>query len=339
MTNLPDYLRDIPSSGIAERALEGLGSSMPPHISIRGNEFTLIDATKNEIQVDTKYLDVNIADVSDVLCKQYFGKEYVDGDDNPPMCWSSNGVGPSSQAMQPQARTCAECKWNVKGSATSKLSGAAIKACRDEKYTAVFPIGENLPAEMLFRLKVTPGSFNNWTAYIERCISNRADISHLVTRLTFEPKKNGVLMFAPQSYINADSAALLKKARAAKATDVLVGRNDRPRTAALPAPENKPVLSPLPSVQEQGFLPTPGPLFSEAAETSLTAIAATEPQKRHRRTKAEMGAAKAQPDPNAQAPFRPQAANGPAFGMAPGTPIPDGLNQDLDSLFGPAPGK
>lgn len=373
MTNaLPDYLRDIPSAGIADRALEGIGSSQPPHISIRGNEFTLVDQGGEEIPVDTKYLDVNIVDISDVMCKMYRDTPWVDGANDPPTCWSANGIAPSKESQKPQARTCAECKWNERGSAVSKLTGALTKACRDEKYTAVFPIGPNLPGDMLFQLKITPGSFENWGAFINRNKSNGLAVEHIVTRLTFAPKKNGVLEFTPSAYIGPESAELLKRALASKATDVLVGRNDVPRTAALPAPEQERTIGKHPGLTapygaEQGsvspdpyqqvaqsvFTPNPAPGLSNPASAAgnlstnfspsanADAPAVADPPTRKRRTKAEMEAAKGQPDPNAAAPFRPQASppNGPAFGMAQPSPISQELNKTLDGLFGPAPGK
>ena len=45
---LPAHLQNRQSRAVNERAAAGIGSSMPPHISIQGNSFTLIDAAGNE---------------------------------------------------------------------------------------------------------------------------------------------------------------------------------------------------------------------------------------------------------------------------------------------------
>jgi len=67
---------------------------MPPHISIKNGRFALVDAGGNRFNanmVDQQlgfYIDVVVADANNNRSKIYFGREYVDGDDNPPLCWS-----------------------------------------------------------------------------------------------------------------------------------------------------------------------------------------------------------------------------------------------------------
>ena len=137
---------------------------MPPHISIQGNSFTLIDAAGNE-QNEGGVIEVCIADVSDVTCKRYYGdKKWTPDSKDPPVCWSSNGLGPSRDATTPQNSICATCPKNERGSAISAVSGAAIKACRDEKWLAL--ILPKYPT-MIFQLVLTPGSFKNWRDFLK----------------------------------------------------------------------------------------------------------------------------------------------------------------------------
>jgi len=104
---LPAYLQQRQSRAVNERAAAGIGSSMPPHISIQGNSFTLIDAAGNE-QNEGGVIEVCIADVSDVTCKRYYGdKKWTPDSKDPPVCWSSNGLGPSRDATTPQNSICA----------------------------------------------------------------------------------------------------------------------------------------------------------------------------------------------------------------------------------------
>lgn len=234
---LPAFLANRKSAGIGSKAVEGLGAPLPPHISIRGNRFTLIDGTGNEQPVMTLNLDVNIIDVSDVTCKMYFGDndgpiKWEAGANDPPACWSANGIAPSVEAMLPQSATCAACRWNERGSATG-MDDAPIKACRDEKWMAVTIVGYGLP----FQLRLTPGSFKNFRSYNEKFKGQAAvDISDIVTRITFEQGKNGVLVFDAVSYIDEPMMNAREQFLASKNTDILVGRNDRPRQAALMAP-------------------------------------------------------------------------------------------------------
>jgi hypothetical protein len=197
--NLPDYLQKTQLPRLSDRATEGMGSSMPPHVSIRGNDFTLVDQSGEEHTVETKHLDVAVIDLGDVMAKLYYGgKDWTPDSKDPPLCWSANGIAASKEAVEPQNAAggyqCNSCEWNRRGSAISKLSGASIKACRDEKWLAVLVDGYK---DMIFQLRITPGSFQNWKAYAEKFNKQPFDLRDVTTRLQFEKDKNGVLTFQP----------------------------------------------------------------------------------------------------------------------------------------------
>src|SRR5271163_1452073 len=184
---LPAYLQNRQVQDFTDYAADGIGGMLPPHVSIQGNLFTLIDATGQEFE-PMQTMDVVIVDRSTVTCKMYFGKPWTPGSEEPPMCWSTNGIGPSRDAVTPQARTCAECPNNVRGSAVSAISGASVKACRDEFHLAIL-----LPSmpNMMFRYVLTPGSFKNWQAYAGKFKNSNVKISMVLTRMSFVPKVNG----------------------------------------------------------------------------------------------------------------------------------------------------
>jgi hypothetical protein len=372
-TNRPAYLDDnLPT--LNERATRGLGALLPPHISIRGNQFTLVDAAGNtrahtmrvtlpngQTQEQAAPLEALVADISDHVCKQFYANpDWTPDSNDPPDCWSANGVAPSRDAVNPQARTCAECRQNVRGSRVSKMSGAAIKACRDEVWTALI-----LPqyAGMIFQLKITPGSFQAWRAYCE-LVKARADLGQIMTRVTFEPGVNGVLRFeptgewAPQALYEAR-----KKALASKATDQFVGRNDVPRQG-LEAPAERPLLqqggsqvgAPLAGSQSTqqaslGTQNTTGVITSGFGAAPAAQIEQPA-QRRKRRTQAEIAADNAaqgvgkspalapfrpaEPAASVQAPFAaPQQNSGAPFGINPNPPGPSAeIEQALKGVFG-----
>ena len=274
---LPVYLqnRDVPD--FTDFAGDGLGSTLPPHVSIQGNVFTLIDAAGQEYQ-PMPTMDVVIVDRSNVTCKMYFGKPWTPGQESrdPPMCWSTNGIGPSREAQVPQARTCAECANNVKGSAISAISGATIKACRDEFHLAIL-----LPTipDMMFRYVLTPGSFKNWNAYIAPFKNSNVKISMVVTRMSFVPKVNGEVMFSSVGWAEPATNDVVVAALRAKKTDALVGRNDVPRTAALTASVQQAATPTQMPPQGQQFLEShpgvTGPVpFTPSAQVPTTPLAA-----------------------------------------------------------------
>src|ERR1700722_3521210 len=275
---LPAHLQKAQLPRLSDRATEGMGSAMPPHISIRGNEFTLVDASGEETSIDTKHLDVAIIDLGEVMSKLYYGNEWTPDSKDPPICWSANGIGPSKEAMTPQAPTCQQCPNNIRGSAVSKLSGASIKACRDEKWLAVIIDGYK---DMIFQFRVTPGSFKNWSAYSEKFKKQPFDIRDVITRMQFEKDKNGVVTFTPANWLTPDMTALRNKLVTSKATDGIVGRLDQPIQGALAAPLQNARIAADES-QDRG-----GPASGTAAIAAGNAGAApSEPTTRKRRTKA-----------------------------------------------------
>ena len=356
---LPAHLQGRQSRNVAAKATAGLGALLPPHISIRGNSFTLVDAAGTEYNAGPA-LDVCVIDSSELPCKRYYRNAWTPDSNEPPTCFSANGLAPSRDASEPQARTCAECQWNVRGSAVSRISGAAIKACRDEKWLAV--ILPQYPS-MIFQLVITPGSFDAWKKYTQY-FKGGVDISDVVTHISFEPQVNGVLMFeitgyaqnSPQ-YISADLLAVIEQAWADKKTDVLVGRNDVP--IALPPPAQAPQQAPQQAEQMPPFASGAGaqtatPSFAPQGQPSglptqpatpmqvvpASATTASPSSGRRRRNTAAQTAPQAQP--MQQAPFMPQqpAPAAPAgqpngqFGMEAGAAPNPELAATLQGLFG-----
>src|SRR5215472_6233519 len=121
MANIPDYLKDYIDRGLTDASKVGV-TLLPPHVSLMGGRFTLIDAAGEKKMLASPYLDCCVFDVSPVICQRYYPEGWSPGSNAPPTCWSSNGIGPASEAMEPQAATCDVCPNNVRGSATSIFS-------------------------------------------------------------------------------------------------------------------------------------------------------------------------------------------------------------------------
>lgn len=359
---LPQHLQNRQIRSLTERAAEGMGSSLPPHISIQGNSFTFIDAAGNEYQPVLTF-DAAIVDVSDYMCKRYYDKPYTPGQETgePPACWSANGIAPSREAPKPQAASCAECPMNERGSKISALSGASIKACRDERWIAV--LVPQMPS-MIFQLVITPGSFKNWKAYTETFRNYGVELSLGLTRFSFRPKVNGELLFEHVGWIDEPTVAAVEASIRENKTDAIVGRNDVAR-GALPAPAAQPtlqppnqfqpiagggpahqeVIPPTAQVQQPGpfvnipaaAVGVPGPFATNPAPTAAT-TSPSEPVRRRRRTQAEIAAANGAGAPNlgsaaaAQMPFAPMA---PQPGPAPAAPQPP---FPVPAAAAPAPG-
>lgn len=249
-SQLPAHLQKYQAPDVGAALSQNLGSAMPPHVSIEGGRFMLIDASNNEIPVPTfdpqigVYLDACIIDVNQHMSRMYYIKDYdPSAAGAPPDCWSDNGVAasigasavpllqvPHPRAGQPAA-TCAECPMAVWGSKISNL-GSKIPACSQKQKMALLVPG----FQTLFLLAVPPNSHKFLREYTERSRGNGVNVANIITRISFVAGVQGTLQFNPVDWINEEIAILRQAAYTEKKTDALVGRNDVPRTAALAAP-------------------------------------------------------------------------------------------------------
>lgn len=223
---LPAHLANRQRRDLATTAVGGIAAGSPAHISIAGNRFTLVDDAGNEKPMQTLHLDVCVIDANAAVSKIFFDPRtpFEPGGDNsnPPICWSDNGIGASAQASQPQNTSCQLCPQNAWGSAISKATGKPVKACNDVKKVAVVIPG----IDMAFLMRIPPASLKNWGKYCNTLAGHGVDLPDAMTRLEFESQ--GILKFTPVGYADEATAALTDKMVAAKATDVMIGRLDRP---------------------------------------------------------------------------------------------------------------
>lgn len=356
MNQLPAYLQNRPSRGLAQRVSENLGTSSPPYLSLKDNRFTLVDAAGNQQAIPTyemdpakcmrgqspgPYADVMIIDVNDHLSRIYYEEGYdpTASSYQPPPCFSHNGIGPSKQSSKPQSPTCAACPQAVWGSATSNVSGKGIPACAQYQMIAVQVAGHETP----FLLRIPPNSLKNYRAYAEQFRGQAFDMDNVLTRLSFVSQ--GTLAFIPANWAPEAMLASADKLVSAKATDSMVGRLDAPIQGMLPAPaaeapQTLPFDASAAAPPAQAFAPAPA--TSAPAAQSGGATPASTPAPRGRgRPKATPQPATPAPGGQAQAPFMPAPgpaspaeSGGAAFGMGAGVPPNAEVAGMLDNLFG-----
>ncbi len=352
---LPAYLQNS-SRSVATAALAGLNQGQPAYISIKQNRFRLVDAGGIEKMVETFHLDVVIADANPHISKIYYADAYDPKavEFKPPTCFSDNGVGPSDQALQPQCATCAACPKNAWGSATSNVTGKQTKACNDVKKLACLVPG--LAPGLSFQLRIPPASLKNLSAYVAGLNAQvtggrRVDVTDVVTRLSFDPQTQGVLNFQAVNWIDEEVYRFLEE-KGDNPYPQLTGANDRPRVAALPAPVQEQAVTQQPPAQhafvpqeapapQQGFAGAPAQQGFAGQQTPAAngfGAAQAEPQKRTRRTKAEMEAARAAEAQNGRQSTQMAAGQGLApqqqFGIVSNAPEPDAaLSAAISNAF------
>jgi hypothetical protein len=322
------------------RLLDGAstGGQRPPSIAIKDNRFALVDPSGERTPVNSLTIDVVFVDRNPRMSKLFWGRKYP-GDGaafSPPVCFSDNGLAPSSLAQAPQAALCANCPHNVVGSAVG-FKGGGIKACQDLKKTAVVVIGH--PG--IYELQIKPGSFKNWNNFHNFLRMQKMpdggvpDLSDIVTQISFVSV--GVMDFKPIAFVEGNAElvqrviSIWEHNKTSDITGMMVGNYDKPATGVLgPAQTARPAAPPPPEPQSP-FLSGRDPgaaLFPQQplAQASLPQQPAAEEPKR----------ARGRPKKDEPATAQPQAPVVPAqYGMqmpqqaAP----PSEVAQRLDSVW------
>lgn len=262
---------------------QGLMSDMPagmhPRVSILGSQFTLLDEggqhygapciLRNTAQGQKMTMLAIIIGSNPKRSRIFYERDYDPVNPGPPDCFSDNGLAPSVDATNPQARTCLECEWSKWGSDISALTGKKIKACTEKRKIAILVVGDT--TQRVYEMQVPPASQKYLAKYVALCAghqppgeSRKADVCDFVTAISFVPGQVGVLDFEPFAWISSvyrDSngtvmASLDARGQAVDAEDrgesvgqfideiwgrddipILLGLNDQPWTPpALSAP-------------------------------------------------------------------------------------------------------
>jgi hypothetical protein len=257
---LTEYLNNNPENRLAEGS--STGSQRPPRVSINNNRFTLIDPSGKMESVNTLHIDVVFVDRNMKMSKLYWGNKYPGegSPKNPPVCFSDNGIAPSSMSQTPQAPLCVQCPHNVIGSAIG-FKGTSIKACGDLKKTAVV-VKDHAG---VYLLEIKPGSFKNWNNYhsflrMQKMPSGGTPgLSEVVTRVTFTGQ--GLLGFEAVAFVEDALAqqviAVWQHNKQQDITGMMVGNYDLPVHSMLAGPAQ-------PQPQQQIAPPPPKP--AEPAE-------------------------------------------------------------------------
>lgn len=351
MSQLPAHLQNRKSAVVAQEVVAGLGSAQPPHVSILGGRFTLVDAGGNKKPLTTTYMDCVIIDGKKGRSRSFWGvgAVYEGEGGSPPLCTSDNDVGPSSTSPMPQAATCSVCPMARWDSDVSKMTGKPVPACKTLKKLAIMLPGFNFP----FQLRVPVMSHAALQSYSAQ-FQGDYDVSDVITRVSFAPDTTGELMFEfadfgqdDLPYIDAATMQLRDEMLESKKTDALIGRNDVPWSGALPAPREQQALSPPKPVAQQQSTSLPPPNNPPPAQRpAFAAPAATGfGDQTPKATRGRGRPPKPQAAPSANGGFvpatggsrdkiestPPQAA--PSFGIEQGGEVPTELDAALDEVF------
>ena len=174
---VPSVLSQSLSGGI------GGGGEATARISIKGSRFRIAEGG-TETVLDSTTLDVVVVGANPRLSKTWYAKAWTpESEPSSPDCFSLDGVGPDTQATEPQNDLCASCPQNAWGSKITP-QGKQIKACSDQKRLAV--VSADDPSGPIYLLQVTPAALQGLGKY-QKELSLRGIPAEIVrTRVSFD---------------------------------------------------------------------------------------------------------------------------------------------------------
>ncbi len=184
VVSLPAHLM-VPELMAANDAL-GAGlqtGNFLPSVSIKGKTFRFRKG-KEEFIFPEYELEVVLLAARPTLTKLYYPKAYDPANpDEQPTCQSDFHTVPNPGVSEPQAASCATCKWDQWGSKIS-ITKAKVKACSDSKYLVLTPIHPDIP-KMAMALQIPPTTFKPFKTFFEEMKKNSIPLLGAVIRMAF----------------------------------------------------------------------------------------------------------------------------------------------------------
>lgn len=239
MLQRPAYLQ-APNQSVLAKAAAGLGIIQPPRISLVDDRFTVIQANgqRHPQILPALTLDVIVVGANAGVSHIYYDGPYDVNSPAAPACFSDNQIGPSKDAMQPQAETCAICPRAVWDQISA--NGNKVPACNQHKKIAVLVAGGG---DTIYLLSIPPASLKVWKAYVAHVGGQGASVEEVITRLSIENKTLG---FDPVDFIPESIVKMVEKAVESDEAESVVGNKDRPRTVAIASPAQRMQISARP---------------------------------------------------------------------------------------------
>ena len=203
---LPSYLKELELDD-ATKALMGSSGGGMKRISIRGGVWRMMVNGKEIAKNEERSMNVVIVAAAAKVSRTFYLAQYTEGADvSAPDCWSADGEVPDAKTTFPQAKRCADCQQNVKGSGQGDS-----RACRYSQRIAVALANDlkgdvfqlTLPAASVFG-EGAPGKWPLQT-YAKMIGSKGIPITAVVTEMRFDTDSaTPKLTFKPVKVLEAD---------------------------------------------------------------------------------------------------------------------------------------
>lgn len=201
-SQLPVGYEDIFSTDNLDDLIEGAGGGFGV-MSFRGSKFRVKSGGEETLITDADgdpvpSVPLVLVKAQREISKIFYKKNYEEGDDAAPDCFSLDGISPDQASPEPQANKCANCPMNEWGSRITD-SGKKAKKCSDNRRIAVVPAGrrpDDADANILLNeqyggpmlLRVPPASLKDMVTYA-KSLKAKHDVNYnrVVTLVGFDP--------------------------------------------------------------------------------------------------------------------------------------------------------
>ena len=206
--NLPAHLAGA-NFGVTTNLMEGMYTG-GNRIGLKGSRFRLVVNGIEEGVIQEPYLDVIILGAAPAVSRVYYEGAYKQGENQPPTCYSADGVVPADDVKSKQSDKCMVCPMNAKGSKI--VDGQQFKACSYFRRTVVMLAGDTAE-RIVYKLDVkAQGLFGEGNAteknlndYIKMIATRGVDAGAVVTRISFDTDASvPKLLFKAQRFITVE---------------------------------------------------------------------------------------------------------------------------------------
>jgi len=254
--NLPAHVRNR-VSGKNASMLSGIGGGGYPVISIKGKVFAVVKGGERNVLPNPKdpdspatSIDAVIVNANQGLAKVFYLKGYdpESSEKQKPDCYSTDGVGPASDAQNPQSKKCGSCVHNQYGSAKQGKG----KACSDTKRLAIAAV-DQINEPML--LRIPPASLKSLGEFVKFLDNRGCDFDQVITKISFDmDAESPKLTFKALGILDDKTAAAVKEMAETDLVKDIVGGSLAVVHESMAEADQKLTA---PKVEEEEEVPTP----------------------------------------------------------------------------------
>lgn len=276
--------------------LSGGVTSGFPILSYKGKVWRIRKSGEEELHVDADgnalpTVDVVLVQANPMPSKIFYAKQYEEGANDQPDCFSNDGIKPDVSIKEPVNDICASCPNNVWGSRITP-QGKKSRACSDARRMAVVfahDLYEQGDDCMKLLLRVPPASLNPLKDYAEKVLAPKGiPFFGIVTRIGFDVNAaHPQFTFKPARFLNDEEAEAIVRLRgSADIQRILAEASEFPAAAAAEGVASEPAGS--------AAAPAPAPA-PKATTAAAGAAKAPKPAAMRPATDEEAGLAAAAP--------------------------------------------